>query len=417
MKVEGQAEETANLENNAFGGFGGEEFTWDLNDNDSENVLEKAKKTDLTEEEIKGEEKKTPKEKKKNIEEDVFNEFSSDDDEPIIEQGDDEQDDDDEDEKPVKAKKEVEKTDNEDVDDETTEEDDIKFFSTLAKDLKEKGVFTSVDFKDDEKITEERFFELQDEEVEARVDESFNGLIQEIKEDPTGVAFLKHLKEGGNAKEFFKTYANSPTIEFPEDFDLDKEKNQIAVVKHYLMTEEEESEEEADETIELLTEKDKLAARAAIMHAKLVKKDRKAKEALHKELEQANKIAVERANSFKANLEKTLKEVDVVNNFKFTPEDKKKLVSRITSQSVKVGENRYVSEFQAKMAEITKNPEQLLQLAKFVLSDMDTSELVSNINTKVVKNVKSKLVDIAKTKIKKLGTGGTDKNRSLSDAF
>ena len=64
MKVEGQAEETANLENNAFGGFGGEEFTWDLNDNDSENVLEKAKKTDLTEEEIKGGEKKTPKEKK-----------------------------------------------------------------------------------------------------------------------------------------------------------------------------------------------------------------------------------------------------------------------------------------------------------------------------------------------------------------
>lgn len=320
--------------------------------------------------------------------------------------------------KPVKAK--ADKDDDapagdDDVDDDE-EDEDVKLFTSLATDLSEKGVFSNVKLVKGEKLTEEKFFDKLEEEVDSRVDETFNGFFDELKQDPDALAFIKFKRDGGNTREFFKAYTQSPVNHIPEDIDLDEIKNQRLVAKIYLQTYDELEDDELEQKMEWLEERGKLEDNAKKWHAKMLKADENAKKTVVANQEKAKAQMVQSQLEFKQALEKTLSEVEEVGNFKFTDKDKKILIPFITKADVKVGDNRFISKFQAKMGEIMKDKPKLLLLAKLLEQDFDTSDLITDLTTKVTKQAKSTLREVGKTK-KLSGSASSGRGRSLADFF
>src|SRR6188768_38134 len=63
-----------------------------------------------------------------------------------------------------------------------SEEDDVKFYTSLAQSLKEKGIF-SIELDKDAEIDEDGFFELQDKELEQRVDETIDDFFKGLDND------------------------------------------------------------------------------------------------------------------------------------------------------------------------------------------------------------------------------------------
>lgn len=273
-------------------------------------------------------------------------------------------------------------------------EDDKKFFTSLAKDLQEKGIFTQ-EIAEDAEIDEEAFFELHDKEIEAGINDAVEGIIEELKGDDDAAALIKYVKSGGKTHDFLAAYKPLSSNSFPEDFDLDDVKNQKKIIKHYRMTVEGESEEEANEAIEWLETKDKVEDTAKKLHTKILANDKQVKANLQKQLEDRNKERLEKQKLFSSTLQTTLDEVEEVGKFKFSAVDKKSLVGAITKATVKVGD-KMATPLQVKLNEAYNDPKKLLVLTKFLLDDMDVTDVVKKAKTDTVKAVQSKVAALGR---------------------
>ncbi len=343
---------------------------------------------------------KTTKKKEEKPEEDVFGEFG------------------DEKPKPVEVKetktetttKEEPKPEDEGEDD----DEDVEFYTNLTTELKEKGILSDFALEEGEKITEEKFFELQEKEVETRVEENFNSFFQELNNDKDAVEFLKFKRNGGRTSDFFKAYAESPVLSLDDNLDLTKASNQKLVVSQYLKAVEGVPADEIEDRIEFFEEKGKLKEKAESYESKLRELDESNKQAVVTRAAEAKKNAEKAAKEFREKISATLDKAEVISKVKITKEDKKTLVDKILTPTVKQGD-RYVSSFSSKMNAIMKDPEKLLLLAKLVENDFDLSDIETSIETKVVSKARTSLIESKKSKDLK-GAGSTQK-KSLFDHF
>src|SRR5690606_12546908 len=99
--------------------------------------------------------------------------------------------------------------------------------------------------------------------------------------------------------------------------------------------------------------------------------------------------------------------------------DKKELTNYITRPTVKVGKNRFITQFQADLGKIFSgkedNKQSLLLLAKLVKTDFDIKDIVEKTKTKVTKEAKSKLQE-ARQAVKPASSVSPNK-KSLADFF
>lgn len=292
--------------------------------------------------------------------------------------------------------------------------DDSKFYSTLASELKEKGIFQNVELKEGEEIDEDKFFELQDAEIESRVEETFEAFFEELDEDAK--AFLKFKKSGGNTQDFFQVYRESLSL---DNIDLESEEAQELVLKHYLSTMDSMDDEEISDRLEWLKENGKKKAYAEKYMNKLQELDRQKKEAISKSIEAQSKQREEGAKKFNQDLQSELEKTEAVGSFNFSKVNKKELLDFMIKPSVKIGKNKYITHFQAELGNIFKaegeDKKKLLLLAKLVKSNFDVKDLIEETKTKVVKEAKSKLQQ-AKSGVKASTSGGYTK-KSISDYF
>lgn len=321
----------------------------------------------------------------------------------------------DEDEEEVEV--EVAKEDKKKVEQKPKEgEEDDKFFTTLAGELKDKGIFQNVELKEGEEVTEEKFFELQDAEIEARVEETFQAFFEELDED--GRNFLKFKKAGGRTADFLESY-NSGGFDI-EEFDENDEAQRTRVLTHYLSTVEKLEPEDVKDRLEWLKEggKDKVYAKKYFESINSQREELK-KEVLKQQQELANQREAT-AKQFSETLKATLDKTEAIGAFPISATDQKELGSYITKPTVKVGKNKYIPAFQAEIAKIFKADteeaqKKLLLLAKLVKTDFDVTDLEKTTKTKVVKEAKSKLKD-ARTGVKPASAGSYAK-KSLGDYF
>lgn len=296
---------------------------------------------------------------------------------------------------------------------ETEAEEEVKFYTTLATELKEKNIFQTVDIPKDAKITEEQFFELQDTEIENRVEETIADFMQEIGEGD-GAAFIKFKKAGGKTSEFFSVYAQSAEI---PDVDLKEEAGQDAFLKFYYRNVEELDEDDILDKLEWLKESGKKAKLAEKYHAKVIEADDKRKAALQVKAEADLKKTEDNKKAFITEVKTILETNDQIGVFSITKNDKKELGDYITKPTVKINGGRYMTQLQADINKVfaKENREKLLILAKLLKNDFDVSDLVKDVKTKVTKETRSTLQS-QKGGLRP-SSSTTSKNRSLTDYF
>lgn len=288
-----------------------------------------------------------------------------------------------------------------------SEEDD--FFKTLAVGLKDKGVFSFTDIPD-KNIDENQFVKLYEDEVEARVQDTFEGFFEELDDD--GKEFLKYKKDGGSTEEFFRM--KKDVSEYPEG-DITDENFQKRLLKFYYNNIEKLDVDDIDERMEWLEEGDKIEKYAKKYNNKIqqIKKDKQKRFTEHqKELaddEEDKKL------QFQDDIKNTLDSTDSIKDFPITRKDKSELLAFITKPVIKVGKNRYITGLQKELRELSKDNKKLILLAKLLKSDFDMSAVEKKERTKQTRELKS---DLQRAKSnKKPATSSSSGKRSLSEFF
>jgi hypothetical protein len=289
--------------------------------------------------------------------------------------------------------------DSDDEDDKDSKEDsqdedeDEKFYSSLAKGLKEKGIFQNVDLEGKELKSDDDLYDLIEAEAEARIEETFEAFAEDMDEDAK--AFIKFKKSGGRTEDFFAVYRNSVSL---TDIDIEDEKDQEKVAMHYAMVIEGLEEEEAKDRVEWLKENGKLGAKSVKWHEKLQNLDKQNREAIVRQTQEQEEARRKNAEKFTETLKTTLTKVENVGQFKFSPTDKKELGDFIAKPTVKVGKNNYITPFQKAMSDILRgdgeNMNKLLLLAKLVKSDFTVEDLKATAKTEVVRESRKVLKQI-----------------------
>lgn len=302
---------------------------------------------------------------------------------------------------------------------EEEEVSDGKFFMTQAKEMIERGKFHHAKLPEGkEELSEDEYFDLNDQEIEGRVQETFEAFFEELDEE--GIDFLKFKRDGGKSADFISVYGSSPVPDFDDGYNPEDEGHRQEVIESYLFIVDKMDAEEVKDRLEWLKENGKEKAYADKYYNKLVEIDTAQKTALLEGQKQAAKKREADTKKFNAALFELLDKTEQVGQIKITKEDKKKLGGFFTKPSVRVGKNKYVPEFNFKLGQILKaeTPEAkqtLLLLGKLVENNFDFSDLLTKAETKVAKAVKSKLRD-SKNGVKPSSSGNYTK-RSLSDFF
>jgi hypothetical protein len=295
------------------------------------------------------------------------------------------------------------------------EEDDDEFFTTLAAEMKEKGIFQNIEIPEGKKLTEEEFLELQDQEIEARVTETFESFLEEMDDD--GKAFLKFKKSGGKTTDFLTHYAATFDL---EEFDENDPKQVDKVNRYYLTTVEKLNADDLEDRIAWMKEGGKEKAKATKWFEAIKKAETDKKKTILAAQEKAAELREEKADAFNAQLVKVLNKTEKVGTFVLTEKDKKELTPYMTKATVKVGKNKFVPPLQAELSEILKAEtdeakQKLLILGKLVKNNFDVADLITKVETKVATKAKSALQQ-AKKGIRPISSGSKEK-KELSDFF
>ena len=313
-------------------------------------------------------------------------------------------------EKPASDPKPKEGKESEDGPVDPEKEEDVKFFTTLAKVLQEKGVFQNIEIKDDDQIDGEKLVELNDMEIESRVEETFQSFFEEMDED--GMAFLKFKKAGGDTRVFLNAYAQS--MELPTS-DLTTEDGQEKMLRYYYKHIENLDDEDVDDRIEWAKDGKKLEKLATKYADTVTRMEQQKRDALLQQAQEAEERAKENRKVFKETLEETLATVKEVNDVPFTKEDKG-LIDYLTKPAVKIGKNKYITGMQADIQKIWQEADrkQLLLLAKFVKSGMKLDVVKQKGAKEKVTEIRKKVFEERDTRT--VRSGGT-KGKGLADYF
>jgi len=286
-----------------------------------------------------------------------------------------------------------------------SEEDDVKFYTSLAQSLKEKGIF-SIELDKDAEIDEDGFFELQDKELEQRVDETIDDFFKGLDNDAK--QFIKYKKDGGATHKFLQVYSQ-PT--FKPDLDLTVDSNKHKVIKTYLREIEGLDDEEVDERFEFLKDAARVDKYAKKYHTFFIEKEAHDKKQLLERQAAVKQKAIDEANEFRKAMTETVKK-DEVAGIPITSKERGKLLDSVINASIKT-KSGYRTPFQIRLDKALDSDEETLALAKILMNDFKLPEIEKKGEQKKVQSIREKL-ELAKEK-KVPSSAKVEQARTLAD--
>lgn len=294
---------------------------------------------------------------------------------------------------------------------EKEEEKEKKEFKPLVKSLKdyqEVGLLKNIELGEDEEIDEDRFFELQAEDIETEISTRLKSWADELDEDASN--FIKFKLNGGDTQEFFKSLSQENKL---PSGNISDESYQDKVIRYQLKKEGWDP-EEIEDRLEYWTESGKKESIAKKYDFKVKEEIRKQQDILIKEQEKKDNLAKEQKQTFKTTIKNTLDKVESINGFTITPKEKTDLYNFVTREDFKIG-NKNITGFQKKLAEVFADTEKMLLIAKLIKSNFDMSGFETQVQTKYSKKVKD---NIEQQKSRRVGSlGSSPQGSSLADFF
>lgn len=289
-------------------------------------------------------------------------------------------------------------------------EEDDNYWGDIYKDFKENNLLKHVELEEGEELTQERLFELQQEDYDTEVSERLKTWAKDDL-DADAQAFIKFKTQGGNTADFFAAYKDSSDI---PTGDLEDEDYQDKVIR-YQLQQEDWDKEEIEDRLEYLTssgKKDKIAKK---YESKMQREDSKRKEGLLAQAAESKKAAKLNEEEYKQSIKDVLEDTKEVSGMKFTAKDKTNLYSFLTKKSFKVSDKKSVTGFQKGLSEVFQDPEKMILLAKLVSSDFDLSDFEKASKTKQTRKVKTNLEQ--RRNLRPSSSGRQGGNSSLAELF
>lgn len=276
--------------------------------------------------------------------------------------------------------------DEEDEDDESSEpKGEVSVFTDLYKDLKDKGLFKHTDIDEDEDLDSERFFELQEEEIEKEIENRLNNWANnELDEDAK--ALIEFVRNGGKTQDFFKVYNSQNSI---LDGDIEDENFQDRLIRMQLSDKGLED-DEIEDTLETLSDngkKQKVAER-------YLKKLQEEAEEERKELLEENKKKQEQIKkneqAFTSEIKELLNKTEDIKGIKFDKSARQEVFDFLTKRNIKEG-NSVMTGFNKGLKAVFEDKEKVLLLARLIQTDFDFSSIERQAKNKKTKEIKTNL--------------------------
>lgn len=304
--------------------------------------------------------------------------------------------------------------DDEDEDIEENKEKEIKnstsIFTDLYSDLKDKGIFKHVSIEEGEDLDSDRFFELQEQEIETEISNRISAWAEnELDEDAK--AFISFKRKGGNTEDFFKVYSKGSDV--PQG-DIEDENFQDKVIR-YQLEQEDWDDEEIEDRLDSLTESGRKKKIAEKYYQKIKQKQEEEKQNLLEYTEKQREIARANQERYKNTLKEALSKTKEIKGITISDKEKNDIFNFITKEAYKTEDNKGITGFQKKLRDVYQDKDKMILLTKLLMTDFDFTSLENKAKSKKVKEVKSKLEQRKGSKSTNFGSslGG----RSLADLF
>lgn len=263
-----------------------------------------------------------------------------------------------------KNKPETKPTDTTSKPDTTVEPTQVQnVLKNTANLLFEQNVFTSLKEEDLENFTgsDEEFIDLQNKEVDTRVQEVLEGWQNKLTGD--GADFVKYSMNGGSLKDFVETRYTEFSY---TDSKIETEDQQEALLFKHMRINENKSEEDIKEEILFLKDKGKLKARAESVKERGQAAEDKLREDQVKNIENQNIVAEKRRKERKKSFSTMVSEIDSVSSIKLDKVAKKELPGYITDPVHAEDNGNYLTGLHNDLKSMFSDPESLLQLATVI---------------------------------------------------
>lgn len=244
------------------------------------------------------------------------------------------------------------------VDDE--EDEDLPKGSniTILNSLKEKGLI-DFELEEGEELDEELADELIEDKWEESVDNKVKELLTTLPEKARNI--IQYAINGGNVDEYLESLTSDTGL--PLDVNLEKQENQILVLKHLLRLEDKD-EEEIETEIDYLKDSGKLKSISEKKFNKYKSEIESTEKDLLRQQELAREAEKKAIKEAKARVSTFVSTNDEIEGIKFTKEDKKVLASYMNDKVVKLNNGNTLTTMQKELfIDLPKNEKALIQLA------------------------------------------------------
>lgn len=285
---------------------------------------------------------------------------------------------------------------------------------SVLNNLKEKG-FIDYELEEGEELTEA----LAEELIEEKLEESVENRVKDLLNDLPDLAkeIIQYSLKGGNVNDFISNLQSNNSINL--EINLDKEENQILVLKQLLKLEDKDD-EEIETEIEYLKDSNKLKLISEKKFNKykveLANNKKELLEEQEKEIENQKKLIKESKNKISTFLSKT----EELDGIKFSKEDKKVLPSYMNDKTVKLQNGTTITQMQKELFyDLPKNETALIQLATLLKNrnedgTFNFDSIVKSTKTKVVQEVRQ---DLRRNKNSSSTIQNRQSDRNLADYF
>lgn len=288
-------------------------------------------------------------------------------------------------------------------------EQEDSYYATLAKQMKEKGVFKHVEIEDDAEINEDRFLELQEEESEGRATEIVKDLFADFDDDTQ--AFIRFKQAGGSTQQFFATYQEGSIL---TGLNPDNEADQVSFLRQHYLKEGIEP-EDIDGKIDWHKENGNTKKYFDKYYNVAKIKDEAKKEKLEQDaLDRENTIKKNRAQ-YLADMTAKVVQSKEVKGIPLTKEDHRQLGDYIAKPAFKIANNRFISTFQKDLNDALQDQETTIAIAKLLKSKFDLSSVKTKAETRQSKSIKEEIEKSRSGSKRPFSTGGGVSARTLAD--
>lgn len=282
-------------------------------------------------------------------------------------------------------------------------------FTSVYKDLKDRGLLRNVEIDEDEDLDAERFYQLQEEDYEREVYKRINDWAKN-ELDADAQAFIKFKKAGGNTADFLKTLSKTESV---SGGDLNDMEYQDYLIRQKLSAEGLTA-DDVEEALETMTPAVKKKT-ATLYKQKLDHFKERERQRLLYEQEMQRQRRIQEEHNFREDLRYVLQDRNEIVGHKLKDKDRNEIYNYLTNRNIRISDKQVLTGFQRDLANAFKDTDKLVVLAKILHSDFDFSKLEKRIETSKTRQIKSNIE--GNSRLGRNRSGSTSKSSGLYDLF